>query len=76
MSENEGKKYRNYNPVTVTVTESVGILVLGGLALMPLVALLRSQSRHRRLLARLAGAEEAEEVVEPSEQEECEEKAQ
>lgn len=58
MSENEGKGYQNYNPVTVTVSESVGILILGMLALMLLVSLLRSQARHRKLLAQLAGLEE------------------
>ena len=57
MNENEGKGYQNYNPVTVTVTELVGILVLGALALVLLVALLRSQARHRKLLAQLAGVE-------------------
>ncbi|MFZ1753400.1 MAG: hypothetical protein WBO46_12415 [Caldilineaceae bacterium] len=56
-SENKGKGYQNYNPVTVTVSESVGILVLGVLAVMLLFALLRSQSRHRKLLAQLAGLE-------------------
>lgn len=60
MNENEGKDYKVYNPVTITVTESVGILVLGVLALTLLVALLRSQSRHRKLLAQLAGVAEAE----------------
>ena len=55
MNENEGKEYRNYNPVTVTITESAGILVLGALAITLLVALLRSQARHRKLLAQLAG---------------------
>jgi hypothetical protein len=57
MNENEGKGYQNYNPVTVTVSESVGILVLGVLAVMLLISLLRSQSRHRKLLAQLAGLE-------------------
>jgi len=63
VDENEGKNYQNYNPVTVTVSESVGILVLGVLSVMLLIALLRSQSRHRKLLAQLAGleAEKAEE---------------
>ena len=59
MSENEGKEYRNYNPVTVTISESVGILVLGALAITLLVALLRSQARHRKLLAQLAGIEQS-----------------
>ena len=57
MNEDEGKGYQNYNPVTVTVSESVGILVLGVLAVMLLISLLRSQSRHRKLLAQLAGLE-------------------
>jgi hypothetical protein len=59
MNENEGKEYRNYNPVTVTITESAGILVLGALAITLLVALLRSQARHRKLLAQLAGIDKA-----------------
>ena len=57
MNENEGKGYQNYNPVTVTIKESVGILVLGALALILLISLLRSQSRHRKLLVQLAGLE-------------------
>jgi hypothetical protein len=56
-NENEGKAYKNYNPVTVTVSESVGILVLGVLSVILLFALLRSQARHRKLLAQLAGLE-------------------
>lgn len=62
MSETEGKGYQNYNPVTVTITESFGILVLGVLAVILLGALLRSQGRHRKLLAHLAGIEEAEQT--------------
>ena len=58
MNENESKDYKVYNPVTVTVSESVGILILGVLALALLVALLRSQARHRKLLAHLAGVED------------------
>lgn len=65
MSEHEGAGYKNYNPVTVTITESVGILVLGLVALALLVALLRSQSRHRKLLAQLAGLEEKEAEEQP-----------
>ncbi len=57
MDANEGKGYQNYNPVTVTVNETVGVLVVGGLALILLMALLRSQARHRKLLAQLAGVE-------------------
>ncbi len=59
MDENEGKNYKHYNPVTVTVSESVGILVLGALSIVLLISLLRSQSRHRTLLAQLAGIEQA-----------------
>ena len=57
MNENERKGYQNYNPVTVTFTESVGILVLGVLSLVLLISLLRSQARHHKLLAQLAGLE-------------------
>lgn len=57
MSENEGKGYQNYNPVTVTIEESVGIVMLGILSIILLVSLLRSQARHRKLLAQLAGLE-------------------
>ena len=59
MDENEAKGYKNYNPVTVTVSESVGILVLGILAITLLVSLLRSQARYRKLLTHLAGIEES-----------------
>lgn len=68
MDETEGKGYKDYNPVTVTVTESVGILVLGVLSVMLLFALLRSQGRHRKLLAQLAGIEQAEENTEEQSQ--------
>lgn len=57
VNENEGKGYQNYNPVTVTINEAAGVLVLGVLALILLMALLRSQARHRKLLAQLAGVE-------------------
>ena len=66
MDETEGKGYKDYNPVTVT--ESVGILVLGVLSVMLLFALLRSQGRHRKLLAQLAGIEQAEENTEEQSQ--------
>lgn len=57
MSENEGKDPKIYNPVTVTISEATGVVMLGILAITLLVALLRSQSRHRKLLAQLAGLE-------------------
>jgi len=59
VNENTGKDYQNYNPVTVTVNESVGILFLGVLSLILLVTLLRSQAHQRKLLAQLAGLQEA-----------------
>ena len=58
MSENEGKDPKIYNPVTVTISEATGVVVLGILSITLLFALLRSQSRHRKLLAQLAGLEE------------------
>ena len=65
MNENKGKGYQNYNPVTVTVIESIGILVLSVLVVMLLAALLRSQSRYRKLLAQLAGVESADSEEQP-----------
>lgn len=76
MSENEGKNAQNYNPVTITIQESVGILVLGVLALILLGALLRSQARHRKLLAQLAGLTEDADEEEAGEEEAEEETAQ
>ena len=44
----------HYNPVDATVSEAVGTTFLALLALLLLIALLRSQARHRRLLRQLA----------------------
>ena len=65
MSENEAKDPKIYNPVTVTVSEAVGVVMLGILSITLLISLLRSQSRHRKLLAQLAGLEEAETEEQP-----------
>lgn len=65
MNENEAKDPKIYNPVTVTISESVGVVMLGILSITLLISLLRSQSRHRKLLAQLAGLEEAETEEQP-----------
>lgn len=44
----------HFNPVDVTVSEAVGASFLGLLALLLLIALLRSQARNRKLLRQLA----------------------
>lgn len=53
--ENEGresKKYPvysgNYNPVSVNVDNTVGVVVLGVLAVALLIALLRAEARARK----------------------------
>ena len=48
------KRWSNYNPVMVTSNDTIGTLLLGILALILLIALLRAQARNRRLLAKLA----------------------
>ena len=45
----------HYNPVDVAMRETVGTSFLGLLALILLIALLRSQARNRELLQKLAG---------------------
>jgi hypothetical protein len=53
VTENEKvEMYGNYSPVNVS--DSLGVIVLGALTLILLLALLRSQGRNRKLLARLA----------------------
>lgn len=42
----------NYSPVTVS--DTVGTILLGAIAVVLLIALLRAQSRNRRLVAQLA----------------------
>jgi hypothetical protein len=42
----------NYGPVRVTMTDSLGTIFLGVLALILLVGLLRSEARYRALVAR------------------------
>ena len=48
------KRWANYNPVMVTSTDTIGAGLLGLIALVLLIALLRSQARNRRLLKQLA----------------------
>lgn len=45
----------HYNPVDVAMRETIGTTFLGLLALVLLIALLRSQARNRRLLRQVAG---------------------
>jgi len=53
VAENEKvEMYGNYSPVNVS--DSLGVIVLGALTLILLLALLRSQGRNRKLLARMA----------------------
>jgi hypothetical protein len=47
----------NYSPVSVS--DTVGTLLLGIIALALLIALLRAQARNRSLLAQLAGRDAA-----------------
>jgi len=44
----------HYNPVDVTLGEVIGTTFLGLLALLLLIALLRSQARNRELMRRRA----------------------
>jgi hypothetical protein len=41
----------NYNPVTVTVSDSVGAVFLGILAVILLIGWRRAETRYRKLLA-------------------------
>lgn len=43
----------HYNPVTVTVDDTVGAALLGIVALVLTIALLRSEARYRRLLRQI-----------------------
>lgn len=55
MRDGAPSTVEHYNPVTVTVSEAVGTSFLGLLALILLIALLRSQARNRELLRQIAG---------------------
>ena len=50
----EQGRYSNYNPVRVTSNDTVSTILLGGFALILLIALLRAQARNRALLEELA----------------------
>jgi hypothetical protein len=43
-----------YNVTDITVIDTVGVIFLGALALILLIALLRSQARNRALVAQLS----------------------
>ena len=58
FSEERVGQIDNYNPVTVTVTESVGIVALAVIALLLLRELLRAQGRIRELQEQKGGQEE------------------
>lgn len=52
MADKSG--YDHYNPVRVEAIDTVGVIIVGILALILLVALLRAQARNRALIARLS----------------------
>jgi hypothetical protein len=52
--ERINKIHSHYNPVTVTSTDSFGAIILGALAFILLIALLRAQGRNRALLSQLS----------------------
>lgn len=49
ISEEQVERIKNFNPVTVTLTETTGILAMSVIAMVLLVALLRAQGRIREL---------------------------
>lgn len=49
ISEAPVERIKNFNPVTVTLTETTGILAMSVIAMVLLVALLRAQGRIREL---------------------------
>jgi hypothetical protein len=53
--EEQAGMYGHYSPVTVS--DALGVILLGALAFILLLALLRSQGRNRELLASLAQQE-------------------
>jgi len=49
MTDELPERVENYSPVTVTLTETTGLLAMSIIALILLVALLRSQRRIQEL---------------------------
>jgi hypothetical protein len=50
----EGDGYRHYNPVSITTTDTLGVIILGILAMVLVIALLRLLARNRALEVQLA----------------------
>ncbi len=42
-------EHSQLNPVSVNISETLGVIILGVIALILLIALLRAQARNRRL---------------------------
>jgi hypothetical protein len=61
VTDEENGRYGTNNPITTTVTvsDSVGAILLGILAFILLLVLLRSQARNRELVAKLGLSEAA-----------------
>lgn len=58
LSEEQVERIEHYNPVTVTISESTGVVAILVVALILLIALLRSQARIRDLQEQLGQQEE------------------
>jgi hypothetical protein len=57
ISEEQIERIEHYNPVTLTFTETAGLLAMSIIALILLAALLRSQRRIRELQEQQQGQE-------------------
>ena len=57
ISEEQIERIEHYNPVTLTFTETTGLLAMSIIALILLAALLRSQRRIRELQEQQQGQE-------------------
>ena len=58
IGEEQVERIEHYNPVTVTISESTGVIAILVVALILLAALLRSQARIRELQEQLGQQEE------------------
>ena len=58
IGEEQVEQIEHYNPVTVTISESTGVIAILVVALILLAALLRSQARIRELQDQLRQQEE------------------
>ena len=58
IGEEQVEQIEHYNPVTVTISESTGVVAILVVALILLAALLRSQARIRELQEQLGQQEE------------------